>query len=106
MSSGTKQLMNLLKNQFDGDDDQQGRSHDKRMPREQTNDSLYTYRRLSETQNWENEEPLQVEGNLILSLLGGRRFFAFDNHTIEQLPKRKISNITNQYNLVNNLHLL
>ena len=49
----------------------------------------YSAQNLANILNIEHNERAQVEASLLVSALGGRRFFAIDNNTIEQLPQSK-----------------
>lgn len=52
-------------------------------------ESSFSFDSINDLLNIQRSEKAQVEGGLLLSTLVGKRFFAFDNHTIEQLPECK-----------------
>lgn len=53
--------------------------------------SKWASEQIAKILNIEEDEAEQLEGNFFLGLGQVKRFFAFDNHTIEQLPRRKYS---------------
>uniref|UniRef100_A0A0K8T2J6 Vitellogenin-1 n=3 Tax=Lygus hesperus TaxID=30085 RepID=A0A0K8T2J6_LYGHE len=54
----------------------------------------WNYEAIARHLNLEVEPEAQVEGNILTSLLGSKRLFTFDNHTVNQLPEfvRKVVN--------------
>jgi hypothetical protein len=44
----------------------------------------------------ENTE--QIEGNLLFNLAGSQRFLPFDNHTVENIPRREYCPVSSQHN--------
>uniref|UniRef100_T1IB40 Uncharacterized protein n=1 Tax=Rhodnius prolixus TaxID=13249 RepID=T1IB40_RHOPR len=47
----------------------------------------WTFEKIGKLLNIETDYLDQVEGNFLVSLFGTKSFFAFDNHTVEQLPE-------------------
>ena len=46
------------------------------------NKSNFSFENIFKTDNFEKEQDEQLEGNFLFSMLGGKRYFAFDNSTI------------------------
>jgi Domain of unknown function (DUF1943) len=51
--------------------------------------------KIADMLNFESDDDDQVEGNLLFNMVGGKRFFTFENSTIERLPQyiRQAANI-------------
>lgn len=89
MTSSTEDLYRLLFNHV-------GVNHERNLnakKNDKTGSSEYSYESIVEMLKLETEEQQQVEGNVFMTLFGGKRFFSFDNHTIEQLPRRNYSTL-------------
>lgn len=87
MTSSADDLMDLLSDQF-GEYESHG---NKKGGNKQGSQSNWSTDKIANMLNIEVDDADQVEGNLMISWAGGRRFFAFDNHTIEQIPKSKFT---------------
>lgn len=82
MSSTSEGFINLVfKQLFQGNYE--------KNPSKQGKKSQYSYSKINDILNVESDDPLQVEANLFLTVFGGARYYALDNHTIEQLPQCK-----------------
>ncbi|XP_014261592.1 vitellogenin-1-like [Cimex lectularius] len=80
MTSSADELMELLSNQFTCDHCRKSKSSHSKP------DNTWSFEKIAKMLNVVVDKPEQVEGNLFLSTFGGKRFFPFDNHTVEQLP--------------------
>lgn len=85
MTSSSDDLLSMFSNQFVSN---QMRNKSQQQ-RHQSSNSDYSFEKIRNMLNLQLEGQEQLEGNFQLPLFGGKRLFTFDNHTIEQLPKRK-----------------
>lgn len=93
MTSSADDLLSLLSDQFS--QSQQSRNSKKSAKHHASSGSSsshWSVDKVANMLNIEMDDADQVEGNVFISMLSGRKFFAFDNHTIEQLPKRESVN--------------
>uniref|UniRef100_A0A0K8SAK3 Vitellogenin-1 n=1 Tax=Lygus hesperus TaxID=30085 RepID=A0A0K8SAK3_LYGHE len=90
MTSSADDLMQLLSNQFEPSQAQSS-SHKKsgsaRRSQSGSSSSAWSIDKLATLLNIDTDEAEQLEGNVLINMLSGNKFFAFDNHTIEQIPK-------------------
>ncbi|KAK9500937.1 hypothetical protein O3M35_002098 [Rhynocoris fuscipes] len=77
MSSGTGDLMDLLSEQV---------SNDEQKTQNNGQSTEWSIEKIQELLKVEGDQGEQVEGNVLISLFGAKRLFAYDNHTIEQIP--------------------
>lgn len=101
MTSNADDLVNLLSQQFQ--DNQQSSSSSSRGKKSGnansgSQNSHWSADKLANLLNMEMDEADQVEGNFFLSMLSGDKFFAFDNHTVEQIPRRKLNSSIQNFN--------
>lgn len=54
-----------------------------------TNGEAWRYEKIDKLLNLSKFLEDQVEGNLMATVFGTKRLFAFDNHTINRLPQRQ-----------------
>lgn len=54
----------------------------------QSHDSAQTVEKIHQLLNIQHQFKEQVEGNILLQMASAQRFFTFDNHTLEALPKQ------------------
>ncbi|KAF6216357.1 hypothetical protein GE061_000698 [Apolygus lucorum] len=89
MTSSADDLMDLLCDQFESQ--QESSSHKKsgsaRRSQPSSGSSHWSVDKVANMLNIETDDAEQLEGNVLISALSGKKFFAFDNHTIEQLPR-------------------
>lgn len=82
MMSSADQLLDMLSLQVSG----QRKNRNQHI---QEDKSSFSFEKISNLLNLESEQEQQLEGSFLVNLFGGNRFFSYDNHTVEQLPKRK-----------------
>lgn len=85
MTSSTGDLFRLLNNRLGLRSEKITMKHGK----ESENGSQYSYDNIVKLLNLETDEQRQAEGNILISIFGNKRFFTFDNHTIERGQQRK-----------------
>lgn len=90
MTSSADDLLDLIYDQF-GEWENQPNNANKhhRQSSGSASGSSWTTDKIANMLNIEVDDADQVEGNVMISWAGGRRFFAFDNHTVENLPNCK-----------------
>lgn len=95
MTSSLDALADLIEDQF-ADDSSSSSSSGHRNSKQgshqnsgSSSGSNWNFDKIDNMLNIQNPEQEQVEGSLYLTTPGGKRFFAFDNHTIEMLPQCK-----------------
>ncbi|KAK9500939.1 hypothetical protein O3M35_002099 [Rhynocoris fuscipes] len=85
-TSGTGDLLELFADQFT----YEGQSLKKHLRRGshslQGGEGSWSFEQIAKLLNLQQEEQQQVEGHVIFDMFGAKRQFAFDNHTVEQLP--------------------
>lgn len=62
----------------------------------------YSANNLDNILDFESDEADQIEANLLINALGGKRFFSIDNHTLEQLPQSKCTEYITSCDYKNN----
>ncbi|CAA9998147.1 unnamed protein product, partial [Nesidiocoris tenuis] len=89
MTSNADDLVNLLSQQFQDNQQSSSSSRGKKSGNANSGsqNSHWSADKLANLLNMEMDEADQVEGNFFLSMLSGDKFFAFDNHTVEQIPR-------------------
>lgn len=83
MTSSAEDLLRLLFSQYGNNQDKYEDSIQSGLK----DNSEYSYESIRKSLKLETDEQAQVEGNVMMTLFGGKRFFSFDNHTIEQIPR-------------------
>lgn len=94
MVSSVEQLFNVFQQQTEKYQPEQYRSAQKQ--------SKYASEQIAQLLNIEQDLSEELEGNILLGMGQVKRFFSFDNQTIEQLPECKqnghfchLSHVTN-----------
>lgn len=85
MISSAEELLHLLSYQYKS---AQG-GQNKNSWKKNSGSSENAYDQIVKQINLQTDEGQQVEGNMLISLFGGNRFFSFDNHSIEGIAQRK-----------------
>jgi organic radical activating enzyme len=91
MVSSVKEALSYLQEKLENNSEDQHKARQKRAPSHRGGSSRQNFNveELADLLNIIPDQAEQVEGNIELSLAGGQRFFAFDNHTLDAIPKRK-----------------
>lgn len=92
MSSSLDALTDLLEDQFaDSDISSSSSRNNMQKSQRQTSGSRsgsgLNFDKINNLLNIQPSEQEQVEAGIAFSAMGMKRFFALDNHTIEQLPQ-------------------
>lgn len=80
--SSVDDLLDVLYDQFENNDDQNNKKNGK------NNASKFSPEYILNALNIQNDEGEQLEGNIFIRNLPFDQFMAFDNNTINQLPRR------------------
>ncbi|XP_017304823.1 vitellogenin-like, partial [Diaphorina citri] len=83
MTASVSDLLGLLENQFSTEE---SRRQEKNAKQSSNNDSHST-EKIAQMLNIKREQAEQVEAQIYATIFGGNRLFAFDNHTVEQIPR-------------------
>jgi hypothetical protein len=87
MLSSVRDTINLVKEQFEQISDSKKKSS--KEPNRNKEGPSWTDDEINELLGIISGKAEQVEGNLVFNLASGRRFLPFDNHTVQNIPKRK-----------------
>lgn len=90
MLSSADDLMDLLSEQFSAAPSHKSGSSKHRSGSGSSSGQHWSIDKVANSLNIEMDDAEQVEGNVLLSALSGKKFFAFDNHTVEQIPRREL----------------
>lgn len=96
MTSSADDLLDLLSQQFaQGQQNRSGKKSSKHQSSSGSGSTHWSVDKVANMLNIEMDDAEQMEGNVLISLLSGNKFFAFDNHTVEQIPRRKLTTAGN-----------
>lgn len=84
MTASVSDLLGLLENQFSTEE---SRRQERIAKQQSGNNDPHTTENIAQLLNIKREHAEQVEAQIFASVLGGNRLFAFDNHTIEKIPR-------------------
>ncbi|XP_046741037.1 vitellogenin-like [Diprion similis] len=82
MVSSVNDLSNFISQQFSFGDDSRSRNQ-----KQSRGEGRWSPENIANILNIESDDAEQLEGRLWLNILGSQSHFAFDNHTIEQIPR-------------------
>lgn len=90
MVSSIDDLTDILDDQFDGSkvnsnpkNPRNGRKHLQTEPR----NNKWSTEKIAQMLNIQPDDAEQLEGQILLNVMNGKRFFAFDNQTLERIPQ-------------------
>lgn len=86
MLSSVDDMLSLTADQFDASNlsPQQKSSH---SGKGRSSSSNWSLEKIYSKLNFQADLKEQLESNAMLYILGAQRFFAWDNHTLEQIPR-------------------
>lgn len=99
MVSSVDDLLDALYDQFEDDDDDDDNNRNQHSGKKSGSgsrsgsgsgsNSPFSPENILSALNIQSDDSEQLEGNMLISSLQWKRFIAFDNNTIEQLPRCK-----------------
>ena len=86
MLSSVDDMLSLTSDQFDASNlyPEQRTSH---SGKGRSSSSAWSLEKIYSKLNFQADLQEQLESNAMLYIMGAQRFFAWDNHTIEQIPR-------------------
>ncbi|CAH1388803.1 unnamed protein product [Nezara viridula] len=94
VTSSTSKLIDLLYNGFFGNDNKKQR----REKRINLSNSKWSLNNIYDSLNFKKEENEQLEGHILATVLGVKRYFSFDNNTLQNIPKNVAGIVTDMMN--------
>lgn len=87
MVSSMDDLADLLEDKFQYSR-QWNQEQRQQQQQQQQQDKEFSYEKIAQILNLESRITKQLEGNVLINWAGTKRFYTFDNHTIELLPQQ------------------